>query len=123
MNKRAAQIKKLQRSGKALLDFQMTGRLPTVIEARSPLIDYLSSLSNMELSSLKHVRIGPSVGYNTVQSFSDGHQLLRFLRPDKFMPRTWPAESYRLKSFCTEVTRQMLVDCQAEDHPLRQVQK
>jgi hypothetical protein len=123
MNKHAAQIKQLQRSGKALLDFQLTGRLPTLIEARSPLIDYLSGLSNIELSSLKNVRIGPGVGYGTVRSFPDGHHLLRYLRPSKFMPYTWPAESWRLKSFCRKVTRQMLVDCQTEDHPLRQVQK
>jgi hypothetical protein len=119
VSKHSAQINKLMRSGKAQMEFSMTGRLPNVIEAKSPLITYLMGMPYRDRERLKNIQIGPAVGYSSRQSFPNAQVLLNWLRPSDYMSHTWPAEACRIKSFTRPVTSDMFASCQSQDHPLR----
>jgi hypothetical protein len=93
-------------------DFQAKGKLPIVEQPSSPLITYLESLTTNQRLALKHVRIVPRLGYQTMAKFSNAQLLLNYLKPRTFVLGQTPASSYQIKGFTTRVTSELFNACQ-----------
>lgn len=107
MTRRTSQIKHLMRSGRAMMEYQRTGRLPSGIKPQSPLISYLEGISPRERVEIKNVRLSSKLGYNSGAEFANAAQMLTYLKPSNWMMSTWPAESCRLKSFNARITDEL----------------
>ena len=108
MSKRDAEIKAMLRNPRKMVEFQMRGKLPDVIEPRSPLITYLEGMTPRERLSKQNIVLNPELGYTGRIQFRNAEQMLRYLKPSRYMSSTWPAESRRIKHFNTEITDELL---------------
>ena len=105
MSKYNEQVKKMMRSPKDLMDFQMTGRLPNAVQPSSPLITFLESLTPRDRLQMVGVRLSPKLGYQSGAQFGNAEQMLRYLKPRPWVAGSWPAESCRIKSFRATITK------------------
>ena len=112
MPKERTQIKRLTTSAKAMEGFQAKGKLPAVEKPSSPLITYLESLTTNQRLALKHVRLVPRLGYQTMAKFSNAQLMLNYLKPRSYVLGRTPASSYQIKGFSTRVTSELFNACQ-----------
>ena len=115
MSKESAQIKALIRSPKAMMDYQLRGKMPEAIRPSSPLITYLEKFSARERIEKKNVRLSPKLGYHSGAVFSNAQTMLMYLKPSEYLVGSWPAESARIKSFTTTITHELFDACQKHD--------
>jgi len=78
MSKRDAQIKAMLRNPRKMVEFQMRGKLPDVIEPRSPLITYLEAMPPRERLYKQNIVLNPALGYTGRIPFRNAEQLLRY---------------------------------------------
>lgn len=112
MSKENEQLRALMRSPKKMMDYQLRRKMPEVRKPNSPLIRYLESIPMRERIELKHVRLSPKLGYNTGTSFQNAEMMLKWLKPRNWMSTSWPAESYRIKSFHEAITKELFNSAQ-----------
>lgn len=99
MSKQNVEMKHLMRSSKAMIDYQVSGKLPNAVCPTSPLIIYLESINARERQRIMNVRLSPSLGYQSGAQFSNAQMMLNYLKPSAWVVGTWPAEACRIKSF------------------------
>lgn len=117
MSKEAAEMKALIRSPKALMDYQLLGKRPKAVQPHSPLITYLESKSPRARLEMRNVRLSPKLGYASGAAFANAEQLLRYLKPNQWVVGSWPAESYRIKSFYQRIDDALFQSVQAQHCP------
>lgn len=78
-------------------------QLPEVVEPSSPLISLIERIEKADRGMIWHVRLSPSLGYNSDLSFPTANALLKFLKPGPFMYGSWPADELRIKDFNQEI--------------------
>lgn len=95
------QLREIATSPHAYAQFAMNGRLPEVARPASPLICLLEALSPRDRISIVGLTVNGALGYVGSRVFHTAEQALRWLKPDTemLMAKSWPAESYRDKSF------------------------
>lgn len=104
---RNKQMQHLMRNSKAMMDFQMTGRLPRAqAPSSSPLIALLELLPPRLRQELRGIKVHPKLGYNTCHQFNNAEQLLNWLKPSQqfYGNQSHPAESLRIKHFSSPLT-------------------
>lgn len=96
----SSRINAMLRSPKAMLQFQLTGQLPSLPprEKPSPLAALLLSLSPRELLQVRNLKVGPDLGYQGQRTFANGAQALNWVYP-KHAPQHTPADSWRNRRF------------------------
>lgn len=107
MSQHTTQLKHLARSPKAMMDFQMRGKLPNAVRPDSPLIRYLESISPRERINITNIRLSPSLGYQSGAQFSNAQVMLNYLKPSAWVVGNYPAESYRIKAFSKQITKDL----------------
>ncbi|WGK63429.1 hypothetical protein QAO71_17970 (plasmid) [Halopseudomonas sp. SMJS2] len=96
----SSRIKEMLRSPKAMLQFQLTGQLPSLPprEKPSPLAALLLSLSQRELLLVRNLMVGPDLGYQGQRTFANGAQALNWVYTKHASQHT-PADSWRNRRF------------------------
>jgi hypothetical protein len=95
----------MMRSPRAMMDFQLRGRLPDMVTPSSPLITLLRSIPPAKRVRIRGIRLHPDLGYQCTMQFHNGEQLLNWLAPNDYLrPDSWPAESFRIKQFSRRLT-------------------
>jgi hypothetical protein len=112
MSKVSVQMKKLMRSPKAMMDYQLRGRLPQVLSPDSPLITYLESIGGAKRLAMKNVNLSPLLGYSTKMRFGNAQSMLVYLKPQQWVSGTWPAYHYQIKSYCKVITKELFDSAQ-----------
>lgn len=105
------QLRHIATNPHAFAQFSMSGRLPEMVEPRSPLIDLLLKLTPRDRIAIVGLTVDPILGYNGSRQFHNAEQALRWARPQPEMlqARSWPAESWRLKGFAHKLTLETLL--------------
>ncbi|WP_371436325.1 hypothetical protein [Polaromonas sp.] len=105
------QLRHIATNPHAFAQFSMSGRLPQMVEPKSPLIDLLLKLSPRDRIAIVGLTVDPTLGYNGSRQFHNAEQALRWARPEPEMlqARSWPAESWRLKGFAHKLTLETLL--------------
>lgn len=117
MSKLDTQIKAMLRNPKALPDFYTQGKLPHVIEPASPLITLLLRIAPRDRLGIRGITLGPDLGYSCGFPFANAEQLLRYVRPNRYVTGTFPAESRRIKTFQRELAIDDLLSCASSVDP------
>lgn len=112
MSKHSEQMRKLMRSPKAMMEFQVTGKLPSVDRLDSPLIRFLESLGAQKRLGIRPARLHPALGYDTNLTFNNAEQMYRWLKPSEYVSTAIPAESYRIKHFSRQITSDIFMSYQ-----------
>lgn len=107
MSKESAQIKRMMRSPKAMMDYQVSGKMPDVVAPSSPLITYLESVSPRDRVRMTSVNLSPKLGYNSGMQFHNAQMMLNYLKPAPWMSGSWPAKSLQIGSFRTTITDEL----------------
>ena len=95
--------------------FATTGRLPQVVRPKSPLIQLLEQLNPRDRMRISGLTVSPPLGYAGTRRFANAEQALNWIRPRSEMleGESWPAESWRVKSFVGPVSLTALLECAA----------
>lgn len=104
MSETKAQMAIVTRNPKAMMEYQLYGRLPQVVEPKSPLITYLEKMPAIQRMHTGPVTLLPKLGYQTKLTFNNAQLLLQYLKPQQWMHGSWPAESHRIKRFQHAIT-------------------
>jgi hypothetical protein len=98
--------KRLMSSPKAMMDFQLRGKLPRLVNRpKSPLHQLLSSMTPMERSRFGPVKLSPKLGYNSSLTLNC-EQMLRWLGGNEPFGE-WEhrqCDSCRIASFTKKLT-------------------
>ncbi len=115
MSKQSVEYKALARSPKAMMEFQLRGKMPNAVNPSSPLITYLEGISPRDRIAMKNVKLSPALGYQSGASFANAQMLLTYLKPKEWIAhKSWPAESMRLKSFNRRITDELFQQSQTK---------
>lgn len=107
----SAQLKRLATNPAEMMRYQATGKLPEGVVPRSPLITLLERIGPRDRIDLQGVVVDERLGYAGSRSFASAEQALRWLKPAPEVFGTFPAESFRLKHFATELSMDDLLPC------------
>ncbi|WP_017190566.1 hypothetical protein [Vibrio harveyi] len=110
-------INAMMRNPKLLMDYQMTGRLPTVSDSpATPLRDLISRIPARLRLEFKGVRLSPALGFNSGAQFHNLAQLYTWLGADEKLigNRTLPYMSWRIAAFNKPLTiADLIAHCSA----------
>lgn len=94
--------KRILTNPKALMDFKLSGKAPSVRKARqTPLLKALRILSPIIRGSILSITIGPKLGYSRDITFQSAEQLWNWLGGDRDLGdwETLPSESMSIGRF------------------------
>lgn len=109
-------IRQLMRSPSAMAKYQMTGKLPSGVAPQSPLIELFKLLGPGRLERIQGVTIDHRLGYEGSRFFGSAYQAMRWVHPAPEVFGTFPAESWRIKSFSSKLYLDDLLAC-ASNYP------
>jgi hypothetical protein len=91
----------MMRNPRALINYQITGRLPAIpcLESPSPLAQLLLSIDPRDLLQIGPANVGSALGYRCRNSFRNAQQALNWLYPAHSNESSSPANSYRDRPF------------------------
>lgn len=98
-----AQLRQLMRNPKAMMDYQMYGRVPRGERPDSPLITLLERYTPHDRLRIRGIRIA-SLGYTNSHLWQNAEQLYRWLKPSNEVFGSYPAGSYQKASFRKRLT-------------------
>lgn len=117
MTKHSKQMRILATRPSAMMRFQATGRLPQVEQPQSPLIHLLERIGPRARQCIEGVTLGPSLGYNTTQTFPNAEALYMWLKPHQWVePRRDMASRFKLAHFNKRLELSDLLDA-ARSYP------
>mgnify|MGYP003624997434 CR=1 FL=1 len=105
----------LARNPRALIEFQMTGKVPRGRRPDSPLIRLLETLTPRARMSIEGVSIY-RLGYNTHYVFRNAEQLYRWVKPSEDVFGSYPAETAKNHRFSGTISLDELLKS-SKRHP------
>ena len=105
------QIQHMLRNPRALMNFQLSGRLPIVRKPQpTPLWLCLSRMTPRERLNLRNITLSPALGYNCRIPFRNAEQLWQYLggQDDIVGETRLPSESRIIRSFRQTITPDQL---------------
>ncbi len=107
------QIRELMRNPHAQMRFQTTGRLPEIVRPEGPLISVLKSMTPRERLGVTGLTVDGRLGYSGSRIFGSAEQALKWCCPSETIlsNTSWPAESWRLKTFALPLTVRTVLSC------------
>ncbi len=94
--------------------FLSTGRLPRGVRPQGPLVELLSALSPRDLTRIRGITVGPSLGYSGSRLFATAAQARHWVAPDDEVFGAFPADSWRDKRFVRPLFLEDLAECSTE---------
>lgn len=92
-------LHRLATNPKAMLNYKLTGRLPSFVPPSSPLITLLQSLHPRERVQVASLTVSASLGYRGLHSFRNAQHALNWAVPEgtSSMPASasWQIKQYR----------------------------
>ena len=101
------QSKYLMRNAKALMDFQLTGRLPSIRKPlETPLWVCLNDIPPRLRAVIVGIKLNPALGYNCNYQFNTAEQLFQYLggNNDLIEHQSLPSERYAIRAFQKVIT-------------------
>lgn len=117
----STQLKLVASNPSAMSRYRLTGRLPEGLKPESPLITLLESIPSRDLLAIRGVVVDERLGYKGSRTFNTAGEALRWVKPSQVVFGSFPAESWRLKSFRPPLSMKSLCECSSQfpDHLLR----
>lgn len=105
------QLKKLATSPADYMRFMTTGKLPQGVRPASQLISLLESLAPADRIRITSVVVDERLGYAGSRRFANAEQAYRWVKPSDEVFDSFPAESWRIKSFDRRLVLTDLAAC------------
>ena len=93
------QIRRLATNPTDFFRFQATGKLPEGLRPQSPLITLLEQIGPRDRVRIVGLVVDQRLGYGGSRTFHNAEQALRWLKPAEEVFDSFPAESWRVKTF------------------------
>ncbi|ABM96846.1 hypothetical protein Mpe_B0067 (plasmid) [Methylibium petroleiphilum PM1] len=94
-----------------LMRFQTTGQLPSGTKPAGPLVELLDAIGARDRISIRGVVVDARMGYQGSRTFATAQQAFLWVHPSSEVFGSFPADSWRIKTFDRRLTIEDLKEC------------
>lgn len=105
------QLHRLATNPADMMRFQATGKLPSGVKPASPLITLLEQVGVRDLACIAGLTVDERLGYAGSRTFHTAAQALHWLKPAPEVFGSFPAESWRIKTYSRQLYLEDLRAC------------